>query len=46
MVSMQVFFCVVFGAMALGNAAPSLQNIGTARGAAFTIWNIIDMVKF
>lgn len=37
-----VFFAVVIGAFALGNSGPSLQAIGTARGAAFTLWNIMD----
>lgn len=37
-----VFFCVVIGAFALGNAAPNLQNVGVARGAAFMIWDLID----
>jgi len=37
-----VFFCVIIGAFALGNAAPNLQNVGAARGAAFVIWNLVD----
>ncbi|CAH1796934.1 unnamed protein product [Owenia fusiformis] len=39
-----VFFSVVTGAVAIGQAAPNLQNIGTARGAAYTIYNIIDRI--
>lgn len=34
----------MFGAFALGNAAPNLENVGNARGAAFIIWHIIDRV--
>ncbi|ELU01162.1 hypothetical protein CAPTEDRAFT_219712 [Capitella teleta] len=37
-----VMFCVVFGAFGIGNAAPNLQNLATARGAAYTLWNLID----
>ncbi len=40
----QVFFCVLIGAFSLGNAAPNLQDFATARGAAYTIYNIIDQV--
>ncbi|ESO02187.1 hypothetical protein HELRODRAFT_188615 [Helobdella robusta] len=36
------FFAVVIGSVALGNAGPNLQNIGTARGAAYVLWNLID----
>ena len=41
----QVFFCVLIGAFAIGNAGPNVQNVATARGAAFTIWNLIDRVR-
>lgn len=37
-----VFFSVLIGAFSLGNAAPNLQNLATARGAAHTIFKIID----
>lgn len=37
-----VFFCVLFGAFSLGNAAPNLQNMGTARGAAYVLWELLD----
>jgi len=42
----QVFFSVVFGAQALGYAAPNLQCIAAARGTAYKLWDIIDKVKF
>ncbi|CAH1787977.1 unnamed protein product [Owenia fusiformis] len=41
---MIVFFAVVTGAFAIGNAAPNLQALTSARGAAFAIFNIIDNV--
>nr|XP_006814548.1 PREDICTED: multidrug resistance protein 1-like [Saccoglossus kowalevskii] len=37
-----VFFGVLIGAFSLGNAAPAIGDIATARGAAYTIWSIID----
>ena len=42
---LQVFFCVLIGAFSLGNAAPNLQNLGTARGAAYAVYNLIDRVR-
>lgn len=39
-----VFFCVVFGAFAVGNAFPNLTNLQTAKGAAYVVYNIIDTV--
>ncbi|XP_033108642.1 ATP-dependent translocase ABCB1-like [Anneissia japonica] len=39
-----VFFSVLVGSFGLGTMAPHLSNIATARGAAFTIYNIIDTV--
>lgn len=36
---------VVFGAFGLGNAAPNLKNVATARGAAFSLWEILDRVS-
>ena len=39
-----MFFCVVIGAFALGNAMPSVQNFSQARGAAYALWKIIDTV--
>ncbi|XP_048246672.1 ATP-dependent translocase ABCB1-like isoform X4 [Haliotis rufescens] len=38
-----VFFSVLIGAFSLGNAAPSLQALATARGAAYTIFKLIDL---
>ncbi|XP_059173798.1 ATP-dependent translocase ABCB1-like isoform X1 [Physella acuta] len=38
-----VFFSVLIGAFSLGNAAPSLQSLATARGAAYIIFQIIDL---
>lgn len=37
-----VFFSVLIGAFSIGNAAPNLQNLATARGAAYVIFKIID----
>lgn len=37
-----VFFGVIIGAFSLGNAAPNIQYFASARGAAHTIYNIID----
>uniref|UniRef100_X2B039 Bile salt export pump n=1 Tax=Capitella teleta TaxID=283909 RepID=X2B039_CAPTE len=37
-----IFFSVVFGAFGIGNAAPNLQNLATARSAAYTLWDLID----
>ena len=41
----QVFFAVLVGAMTLGQAGPSAEAIGVARGAAYVIFNIIDRVS-
>ncbi|XP_033762473.1 LOW QUALITY PROTEIN: ATP-dependent translocase ABCB1-like [Pecten maximus] len=38
-----VFFSIVIGAFALGNAMPNLQAISTARGAAYMIYNLIAL---
>ncbi|XP_012936337.1 ATP-dependent translocase ABCB1 isoform X2 [Aplysia californica] len=38
-----VFFSVLIGAFSLGNAAPNIQSLATARGAAFTVFNLIDL---
>ena len=45
----QVFttiFSVVTGAFALGIAAPHLATIATARGAAATVFEVIDSVSY
>nr|XP_006814547.1 PREDICTED: LOW QUALITY PROTEIN: multidrug resistance protein 2-like [Saccoglossus kowalevskii] len=41
-----VFFSVLMGAFSLGNAAPAIGDMSTARGAARTIWDIIDLIPF
>ena len=43
--TLQVFFGVMIGAFSLGHAAPNLQNIATARGAAYVVWGVIDRVS-
>nr|XP_006823098.1 PREDICTED: multidrug resistance protein 1A-like [Saccoglossus kowalevskii] len=43
-ISFKVFFAVLIGAFSLGNAAPSIGDIATARGAAATIWDILDSI--
>lgn len=40
-----VFFAVMIGAFSLGQAAPNLESIAKARGAAFEIYNTIDMPR-
>ncbi|XP_078320716.1 ATP-dependent translocase ABCB1 isoform X3 [Crassostrea virginica] len=37
-----VFFSVLIGAFSLGHAAPSLQSLSTARGAAFVVYALIE----
>ncbi|KAK3108334.1 hypothetical protein FSP39_005774 [Pinctada imbricata] len=39
-----VFFSVLIGAFSIGNAAPHLQSLATARGAAFKIYALIAQV--
>lgn len=41
---LQVFFCVMIGAFAMGNAGPNFQYFSTARGAAHKVYSIIDQV--
>ena len=41
----KVFFCIVISAFAIGTLAPNLEKIGTARGAAYMIWDLIDRVR-
>ena len=43
---LQVFFSVLIGAFSLGHAAPSLQSLSTARGAAFAVYALIEQVCF
>ena len=40
----QVFFSVMIGAFSLGQGAPNLESVAKARGAAYAIYNTIDMV--
>ncbi|PVD39429.1 hypothetical protein C0Q70_02059 [Pomacea canaliculata] len=37
-----VFFSVLIGAFSLGNASPNFQTLANARGAAYTIFQLID----
>ncbi|CAF1942165.1 unnamed protein product [Rotaria magnacalcarata] len=37
-----VFFSVITAVFSLGQAAPHLQSVAQARGAAYTLWKIID----
>ncbi|RHY22963.1 hypothetical protein DYB32_009345, partial [Aphanomyces invadans] len=37
-----IFFCIVMGSMALGQAAPSMQALMTARSAAYDIFELIN----
>ncbi|XP_041365768.1 ATP-dependent translocase ABCB1-like isoform X2 [Gigantopelta aegis] len=41
---MIVFFSVLIGAFSLGNASPGIQSWSAARGAAYVIFQIIDLV--
>ena len=40
----QVFFAVMIGAFSIGNAAPNLQSLAIARGAAYTVFLIMKQV--
>ncbi|CAF0836926.1 unnamed protein product [Adineta ricciae] len=37
-----VFFSIITAVFSLGQAAPHLQSLAQARGAAFALWSIID----
>ncbi|XP_064907343.1 ATP-binding cassette sub-family B member 5 isoform X2 [Columba livia] len=39
-----VFFSVIVGAFSLGQAAPNLESVAKARGAAYEIYQIIDKI--
>ena len=41
----QVFFAVLIGAFALGQAGPYVENLLTAAGSATTIFKTIDRVS-
>ena len=40
-----VFFAVIIGAFALGQAAPNIESVLTAAGAAGQIFETIDRVR-
>ncbi|XP_060726456.1 ATP-dependent translocase ABCB1-like [Tachysurus vachellii] len=40
-----VFFSVMIGAFSLGQGAPNLESVAKARGAAYMIYNTIDMPR-
>ncbi|XP_072535197.1 ATP-dependent translocase ABCB1-like [Salminus brasiliensis] len=40
-----VFFSVMIGAFSLGQGAPNLESVAKARGAAYIIYNTIDMPR-
>ncbi|XP_034163847.2 ATP-dependent translocase ABCB1 isoform X1 [Pangasianodon hypophthalmus] len=40
-----VFFSVMIGAFSLGQGAPNLESVAKARGAAYPIYNTIDMPR-
>ncbi len=42
---LQVFFSIITAVFSLGQAAPHFQELAQARGAAYTLWNIIDTVN-
>jgi len=42
---LQVFFSVMFGAMQLGQCGPNFNDIATAKGAAYQVFQIIDRVN-
>jgi hypothetical protein len=42
---MQVFFSIITAVFSLGQAAPHLQSLAQARGAAYALWEIIDTVN-
>lgn len=41
----QVFFSVLVGAFSLGQAAPNLESVANARGAAYEVYKIINKVN-
>lgn len=41
----KVFFCVIVGATQIGQAAPNLQDIANAKGAAHFIYDLMDSVS-
>jgi len=43
-VSPQVFFSILVGSFSLGAGAPNIQEFANARGAAYTVFQLIDKV--
>lgn len=43
--TLMVFFTVISALFALGRSAPYIQAIISAKGSAFSIWNLIDTKK-
>ncbi|KAG9289947.1 hypothetical protein G9A89_010253 [Geosiphon pyriformis] len=41
---LNVFFSILVGALALGNAAPNISSVGNALGAAAKLYDIIDRI--
>jgi hypothetical protein len=41
----QVFFSIISAVFSLGQAVPHLQAMAQARGAAYSLWLIIDTVR-
>lgn len=41
----QVFLGVLFGTMSLGHAAPNIEYIANAKGAAAAVYKLIDLVS-
>ncbi|XP_065051927.1 ATP-dependent translocase ABCB1-like isoform X2 [Rhopilema esculentum] len=39
---MIVFFCIIVGATQIGQAAPNIQDIANAKGAAYYIYDLMD----
>jgi hypothetical protein len=45
MICAQVFFSVLTGAFSIGMASPHIEDFSNARGAACTVYQIIDQVR-
>ena len=42
----QVFFSVIMGSFALGNALPEIETFATALGSATAVFKVIDRVSY
>ncbi|XP_023931974.1 multidrug resistance protein 1-like [Lingula anatina] len=42
--ALTVFFCIMIGSFSIGNAAPHLASVATAKGAAATLYKVIDNI--